>query len=103
MWVYGVAGLVGFLAQIVAGIEGRLVPLYAWYRAFAKRARRPTARKLAALAAFARRSSRAGPPAFLCWPGALRHRSSPLIWLRRRCCCSAGVAWVRLYQVQHAA
>lgn len=37
MWVYGVAGLVGFLAQIVVGMQGRLVPLYAWYRAFATR------------------------------------------------------------------
>ena len=37
MWIYGVAGLVGFLAQIVAGMQGRLVPLYAWYRAFAAR------------------------------------------------------------------
>jgi hypothetical protein len=35
MWVYGVAGLVGFLAQIVIGMQGRLVPLYAWYRALA--------------------------------------------------------------------
>jgi hypothetical protein len=35
MWLYGVAGLVGFLGQIVAGIQGRLVPFYAWYRAFA--------------------------------------------------------------------
>jgi hypothetical protein len=34
MWVYGVTGLVGFLAQIVTGMQGRLVPLYAWYRAF---------------------------------------------------------------------
>jgi hypothetical protein len=34
MWIYGVAGLVGFLAQIVTGMQGRLVPLYAWYRAF---------------------------------------------------------------------
>jgi hypothetical protein len=31
-WCYGVAGLVGFLAQIVVGIQGRLVPLYVWYR-----------------------------------------------------------------------
>jgi hypothetical protein len=35
MWIYGVAGLVGFLSQIVTGMQGRLVPLYAWYRAFA--------------------------------------------------------------------
>jgi hypothetical protein len=33
MWLYGVAGLVGFLAQIVVGMQGRLVPFYAWYRA----------------------------------------------------------------------
>jgi len=33
-WIYGVAGLVGFLTQIVVGMQGRLVPLYAWYRAY---------------------------------------------------------------------
>ena len=31
-WTYGAAGLVGFLAQIVVGIQGRLLPLYGWYR-----------------------------------------------------------------------
>jgi hypothetical protein len=36
MWVYGVAGLLGFLGQMVAGMQGRLVPLYAWYRAYAR-------------------------------------------------------------------
>jgi hypothetical protein len=36
-WVYGVAGLVGFLTQMVVGMQGRLVPLYAWYRARAAR------------------------------------------------------------------
>jgi hypothetical protein len=36
-WYYGVAGLVGFLAQMVVGIQGRLVPMYAWYRARAAR------------------------------------------------------------------
>lgn len=41
MWMYGVAGLVGFLAQIVAGMQGRLVPLYAWYRAFARKGAPP--------------------------------------------------------------
>jgi hypothetical protein len=35
MWVYAVAGLVGFLGQVIPGIAGRLVPMYAWYRAFA--------------------------------------------------------------------
>jgi hypothetical protein len=31
---YGVFGLVGFLAQMVVGMEGRLLPLFAWYRAY---------------------------------------------------------------------
>lgn len=34
-FVYGVSGLVGFLAQIVVGVEGRLLPLYAWLLSFA--------------------------------------------------------------------
>ena len=41
IWLYGVAGLVGFLAQIVVGMQGRLVPLYAWYRAFAREGAAP--------------------------------------------------------------
>lgn len=32
---YGVFGLVGFLAQLVIGMEGRLLPLFAWYWAYA--------------------------------------------------------------------
>jgi hypothetical protein len=32
---YGVFGLVGFLAQIVVGMEGRLLPIWAWYWAYA--------------------------------------------------------------------
>jgi hypothetical protein len=32
--VYGVLGLVGFLAQIVVGVQQRLLPLYAWMRAY---------------------------------------------------------------------
>jgi hypothetical protein len=32
---YGVFGLVGFLAQLVVGMEGRLLPLFAWYWASA--------------------------------------------------------------------
>jgi len=42
MWVYGVTGLVGFLAQMVAGMQGRLVPLFAWYRAYAASGRAPS-------------------------------------------------------------
>ena len=32
---YGIFGLVGFLAQIVVGMEGRLLPIFAWYWAYA--------------------------------------------------------------------
>jgi hypothetical protein len=32
---YGVFGLVGFLAQMVVGMEGRLLPVFAWYWAYA--------------------------------------------------------------------
>jgi hypothetical protein len=32
---YGVFGLIGFLAQIVVGIEGRLLPIFSWYWASA--------------------------------------------------------------------
>jgi hypothetical protein len=42
-WVYGVAGLVGFLTQVVVGMQGRLVPLYAWYRAMDARGGTPPA------------------------------------------------------------
>jgi hypothetical protein len=65
MWVYGVTGLVGFLAQMVAGMQGRLVPLYAWYRAYAATGS-PPSRAANALpsTAFAR-------PIFLCWTAAV--------------------------------
>ncbi len=32
---YGVFGLVGFLAQMVVGMEGRLLPIFSWYWAYA--------------------------------------------------------------------
>ena len=35
--VYGVLGLVGFLSQIVVGVEGRVLPLFAWLWGFADR------------------------------------------------------------------
>jgi hypothetical protein len=61
-WIYGVAGLVGFVAQIVVGIQGRLMPLYAYYRAMAARGGQPPERAANQLptAAFAR-------PIFLVW------------------------------------
>lgn len=34
--VYGTLGLVGFLSQIVVGVSHRLLPLYAWMRAYEK-------------------------------------------------------------------
>jgi hypothetical protein len=34
-FAYGVVGLVGFFAQLVAGMEYRLLPYFAWYWAFA--------------------------------------------------------------------
>ncbi len=32
-WAYGATGILGFVAQMVSGIQGRLLPLFAWYRA----------------------------------------------------------------------
>jgi hypothetical protein len=32
-WAYGAAGILGFATQMVSGIQGRLLPLFAWYRA----------------------------------------------------------------------
>jgi hypothetical protein len=37
VWVYGTIGLLGFVAQMVAGIAGRLMPMHAWYRALERR------------------------------------------------------------------
>ena len=61
MWIYGVAGLVGFLAQIVTGMQGRLVPMYAWYRGVAALGGPPD------VAANALPSPRFALPIFLCW------------------------------------
>jgi len=49
-WVYGTAGLIGFLAQIVAGIQGRLLPLYGWYRMLERRNMQQPARSAHTLA-----------------------------------------------------
>jgi hypothetical protein len=65
MWVYGVSGLVGFLAQMVAGMQGRLVPLYAWYRAYAATGSPPPR------AANALPSTAYARPIFLCWAAAV--------------------------------
>jgi hypothetical protein len=49
-WVYGTAGLVGFLAQVVVGIQGRLLPLHAWYRLMERANMRPPGRSAHAMA-----------------------------------------------------
>ena len=36
-WAYGGAGILGFVTQMVSGIQGRLMPLFAWYRALERR------------------------------------------------------------------
>ena len=61
MWIYGGAGLVGFLAQMVAGMQGRLIPLYAWYRVYAAAGSPP------AVAANALPSAEYARTIFLCW------------------------------------
>jgi hypothetical protein len=49
-WIYGVTGIAGFAAQMVIGIEGRLLPMHAWYRAMAQRDGAPPARSAHRLA-----------------------------------------------------
>jgi hypothetical protein len=49
-WVYGTLALVGFLSQIVVGIQGRLLPLHGWYRAFEAGGMQPPARSAHTLA-----------------------------------------------------
>jgi hypothetical protein len=41
VWAYGVTGLLGFVAQMVVGIQGRLLPLHAWYRAMTRASGQP--------------------------------------------------------------
>jgi hypothetical protein len=61
MWVYGIAGLFGFLAQLVTGMQGRLMPMYAWYRTAAADGKPPE------VAANAVPTPRFALPIFLCW------------------------------------
>ena len=49
-WLYGTAGLIGFLAQVIAGMQGRLLPMHAWYAAFDAAGRKPPARSAHVLA-----------------------------------------------------
>lgn len=43
-WVYGAVGLLGFVSQMVVGIQGRLLPLHAWFRAMEQSEGRPPLR-----------------------------------------------------------
>jgi hypothetical protein len=49
-WIYGTAGLIGFLAQVVVGIQGRLLPLHGWYRMMETRQMQPPERSAHTLA-----------------------------------------------------
>ncbi len=49
-WIYGTAGLLGFLAQIVVGIQGRLLPLHGWYRVLVNEGMQPPRRSAHSLA-----------------------------------------------------
>jgi hypothetical protein len=49
-WTYGTLGLIGFLAQIVIGMQGRLLPLHAWYRSYEADGVQPGARSAHTLA-----------------------------------------------------
>lgn len=62
-WFYGVAGLMGFLAQIIAGMLGRLIPFHAWHLASAIGRPRRSAHALI--------DSRLAAAVFWCWTLAL--------------------------------
>jgi hypothetical protein len=63
--VYGVFGLVGFLAQIVMGMQVRLVPMAAWYWTYARTGEPP------ALSAHAMASLRWAIVSFILWSAAI--------------------------------
>lgn len=49
-WLCGTLGLIGFLAQVVVGIQGRLLPMHGWIRAFEAGGMQPPARSVHTLA-----------------------------------------------------
>ena len=62
IWAYGITGLVGFVSQIVVGIQGRLLPLHAWYREMERLDGAPPP-----ISAHALGSQRAARASFLLW------------------------------------
>lgn len=65
-WAYSVTGLVGFVSQMVVGIEGRLLPLHAWYRAMTRLDGQPPPRSVHRLA-----DTRVALAIFLAWLAAV--------------------------------
>jgi hypothetical protein len=61
-WLYGTAGVLGFLAQVITGMQGRLLPMHAWYAAFDAAGRKPPARSAHTLA-----SPRVAQLNLYCW------------------------------------
>ncbi len=61
MWIYGVSGLIGFLAQMVACVQGRLVPVYAWYQAYGRHGAPPS------ISSHALHSEPFARTVFACW------------------------------------
>ncbi len=61
-WLYGTAGLIGFLAQVIAGMQGRLLPMHAWYAAFNAAGMKPPSQSVHTLA-----SPRLARLIFFCW------------------------------------
>jgi hypothetical protein len=49
-WLYGIACLLGFLSQVVMGIQGRLLPLHGWYRLYEGAGMKPPDRSAHTLA-----------------------------------------------------
>jgi hypothetical protein len=74
-WVYGVTGLLGFVAQMVVGIQGRLLPMHAWYCAMRRLDGLPPGRSAHTLA-----EPRLTLPIFLLWLGGVPMLAAGLGW-----------------------
>jgi hypothetical protein len=73
-FAYGVCGLLGFLAQLVVGVEVRLVPLAAWIRSYADAGYRTL------------------PESVQGWPPGSIGRASVVLWSLGVPCLTAGLA-----------
>lgn len=75
VWAYGVTGIVGCVAQMVVGIQGRLLPLHAWYRAMQRLDGDPPPRSVHRLA-----DGRLALAIFLLWLVAVPLLAAALTW-----------------------